>query len=136
MGKGKLLSELAGKLARPPLDPSVSLAAINARQQAAEAANRAGVADAYYARVRNLVRSKMNYPDDDPGNPVVEFRVTLLPDMAVLNVEMKKSSGNAAFDEAVKRALMRIEQYPPLPAGMEFSGSIRNHILKYRLHEQ
>lgn len=133
-GKGKLASATQGKLTAPPLDASVSLAALAARQQAAEAAGRASLLEAYYARVRNQIRRNMTYPDDNPANPEAEFTVTLLPDMTVLSAELKKSSGNPAFDEAVKRAILGTRQYPALPPGVDF-GSMRKHNLKYRLHD-
>ncbi|GLR12280.1 hypothetical protein GCM10007907_10700 [Chitinimonas prasina] len=130
----KVLQELAGKLDKPPVDASVSLNALAARQQAAEAGAKASAMEAYYARVRNLIRRNMNYPDDQAGNPEAEFSVTLLPDMSVLSAELSKSSGNAAFDEAAKRAILRTSQYPTLPAGVDFS-SLRKHKLKFRLRD-
>lgn len=132
-GKNKTLSEIAGKLEKPPLDASVSLAALATRQQAAEAAGKASVMEAYYAKVRNMIRRNMNYPEDAAGNPQAEFSVTLLPDMSVLNVELKKSSGVAAFDDAAKRAIQKT-QYPPLPPDVSLS-AIRQHTLKYRLRD-
>ena len=73
----KVLAELASKFERPPVDASVSLAALAARQQAAEASARAGAMDAYYGKVRNLIRRNMSYPDDGRSNPEAEFEVTL-----------------------------------------------------------
>lgn len=133
-GMGKLASSSNGKLIAPPLDASVALAALAARQQAAEAAGKAGVVDAYMARVRNQIRRNMIYPDDAPGNPQAEFAVTLLPDMTILSVELKKSSGNPAFDEAAKRAILGTRQYPALLPGMVFK-DYRSHTLKYALHD-
>ncbi|WP_269531467.1 energy transducer TonB [Chitinimonas sp. BJYL2] len=131
----KVLAELANKFERPPVDASVSLAALAARQQAAEASARAGAMDAYYGKVRNLIRRNMSYPDDGRGNPEAEFEVTLLPDMTVMGAELKKSSGVVAFDDAVKRAILRAGQYPALTAGADF-GKLRKHTLKYRLRDE
>ena len=135
VGKGKHASDKQGKLDKPPIDATVSLNAIAARLQAADAAGKASAMDAYYGRVRNLIRHNMNYPDDAAGNPEAVFTVTLLPDMSVLDATLKKSSGVPAFDEAVKRAILKTRQYPTLPAGVDF-GVIRQHTLKYRLREE
>jgi colicin import membrane protein len=39
-----------------------------------------------------------------------------------------------AFDEAVRRAILRTGQYPTPPAGVDIR-SLRKHTLKYRLHD-
>ena len=135
VGKGKHASDKQGKLEKPPIDASVSLNAIATRLQAADAAGKAGAMDAYYGRVRNMIRHNMNYPDDAAGNPEAIFTVTLLPDMTVLDVKLQKSSGVPAFDEAVKRAILKTKQYPPMPAGVDF-GTIRQHNLKYKLRDE
>lgn len=133
-GPGKLASDKAGKLTTPALDASVALNALEKRQQAAEASAAAEAFEAYLAIVRNKIRRNMTYPEDGPGNPEAEFDVRLLPDMSVLDVKLKRSSGNTAFDEAVHRAILRAGQYPPLPPGVDF-GTLRKHTLKYRLND-
>ncbi|MBV8634755.1 MAG: TonB C-terminal domain-containing protein [Burkholderiaceae bacterium] len=91
--------------------------------------------DAYYGRVSAMVRHNLYYPEDTGGNPEAVFAVTLLPDMSVLDVTLKKSSGVPAFDEATKRAILKTKQYPPLPAGVDFS-VIRRNNLRFRLHDE
>lgn len=61
------------------------------------------------------VRGNTRLPDNLPGNPEVRCLVKLLPTGEVLNVRVSQSSGNAAFDEAVVRAI-RISSPLPLPA--------------------
>jgi colicin import membrane protein len=135
-GTGKLPSDKLGKLEKPPLDATVSLAALAARAQAAEASANAKEFDAYLALVRNQIRRNMTYPDDGQSNPEAVFEVTLLPDRTVLEAGLKllKSSGMPAFDEAVRRAILRTGQYPTPPAGVDIR-SLRKHTLKYRLHD-
>lgn len=50
-------------------------------------------------------------PPDLPGNPVAEFNVTLLPGGDILDVRLSKSSGHAAFDNAVERAIFCQNHY-------------------------
>lgn len=58
------------------------------------------------------VRGNTRLPDNLKGNPEVRCLVRLLPTGEVQNVRVTQSSGNAAFDEAVVRA---IEKSSPLP---------------------
>jgi len=67
------------------------------------------------ARIRPLVR----VPEGLDGNPAVEVRVRVLPDMSVNSVELVKSSGNSAYDEAVQRAIRESGNFPPRPAGAD-----------------
>lgn len=136
IGKGKLASDKFGKLDKPPLDPTASLNALAARARAAEANANAKEFEAYLALVRNQVRRNMNYVGEPSGNPEVIFEVKLLPDRSVLEdgLRLVKPSGVPAFDEAVRRAILRLGQYPAPPAGVDIS-TLRRHQLKYRLNE-
>lgn len=58
------------------------------------------------------VRGNTRLPDNLTGNPEVRCLVKLLPTGEVQSVRVTKSSGNAAYDEAVVRA---IEKSSPLP---------------------
>ena len=46
------------------------------------------------------------------GNPEAVFDVTLLPTGEVLSASRRKSSGNAAYDEAVERAILKSSPLP------------------------
>lgn len=72
----------------------------------------------YKALIQAKIRSRIVMPPDLPGNPMVEFRVTLLPGGDVLNVDMRRSSGFTVFDDAVERAvyLAKPLPLPPDPA--------------------
>jgi len=58
------------------------------------------------------VRGNTRLPDNLKGNPEVRCAVRLLPTGEVQSVRVTQSSGNAAYDEAVVRA---IEKSSPLP---------------------
>jgi len=72
----------------------------------------AGVVGQYRDLISAKVRGNTRLPDNLTGNPEVRCLVKLLPTGEVLNVRVMKSSGNAAYDEAVVRA---IEKSSPLP---------------------
>jgi len=71
----------------------------------------------YKSQVINRVKPLIRVPDDIQGNPPVRVRVTALPTMEVNSVEIVKSSGNTAYDEAVKRAFREMGTLPSRPAG-------------------
>ncbi len=66
----------------------------------------------YRDMISSTVRGNTRLPDDLKGNPEVRFLVKLLPTGEVIDVRRTKSSGNAAYDEAVERA---IRKSSPLP---------------------
>lgn len=72
----------------------------------------------YKAMIQAKIRSRIVMPPDLPGNPVVEFRVILLPGGDVLSVDLRHSSGFTVFDDAVERAvyLAKPLPLPPDPA--------------------
>lgn len=47
-----------------------------------------------------------------PGNPEAIFEVTILPSYEVLKVSKVKSSGNAAYDDDVERAILKSSPLP------------------------
>ena len=86
----------------------------------AEAKAAAGARQSEIARLvgqhRDLISAKVRgntrLPDNLTGNPEVRCLVRLLPTGEVQSVRVTRSSGNPAYDEAVKRA---IEKSSPLP---------------------
>ena len=85
-----------------------------------------GKPDAAYARkIASLIRSNtMVSLNDISGNPTVEFRIDLLPDGSLRDVQLKKSSGVEAFDQAVRRAIDRAAPFPPDPTTGRVPSSI------------
>jgi colicin import membrane protein len=93
-----------------------------ARQQA-DAARQAAAArgkalNEYIARIQAKVRSSWILPPDIHGNPEAIFDVVQLPTGEVLSIRLVKSSGNAAYDAAVERAILKSSPLP-LPASRE-----------------
>jgi len=72
----------------------------------------AGVVGEYRDLISAKVRGYTRVPDNLKGNPEVRCLVKLLPTGEVQSVQVTKSSGNLAYDEAVVRA---IEKSSPLP---------------------
>ena len=68
----------------------------------------------YLASIVSKIKSTTSYPGslDVPGNPKVVFKVEELPTGEIISVKLVKSSGIAAFDEAVERG---INKASPLP---------------------
>jgi colicin import membrane protein len=97
-----------------------------ARQQAA--ATQKALAT-WSDRIRAKVRGNIILPRDIPGNPEAIFDVALLPTGEVLTVRKRKSSGHAAYDDAVERAIMKSS---PLPLPDDRSVFRRDLELKFR----
>jgi colicin import membrane protein len=72
----------------------------------------ASVVGQYRDMISAKVRGNTRLPDNLTGNPEVRCLVKLLPTGEVKSVQVTKSSGNVAYDEAVVRA---IEKSSPLP---------------------
>lgn len=87
-----------------------------ARQLAATARDKA-LAE-YVNRIRAKVRQNWILPQDLQGNPQAVFKVVQLPTGEVIDVRLIKSSGNAAYDEAVHRAILKSSPLPQ-PASRE-----------------
>jgi colicin import membrane protein len=63
-------------------------------------------------KVRFRIRSNIILPQGIPGNPEAIFDVSLLPTGEVLSVRQRRSSGHAAYDEAVYRAILKSSPLP------------------------
>ncbi|MBV8634756.1 MAG: TonB C-terminal domain-containing protein [Burkholderiaceae bacterium] len=123
------------KQEKPAINASASPNSIVYQPPVTPPSYKAKIVSAYFDKLRDLLRHNMSYPDDGTDNPEAVFFVTLLPDMSVMSATLKKTSGNPAFDDAVRRAILHTRYYPALPPDMEFS-LIRQHTLKYRLREE
>jgi len=87
-----------------------SLAAQADREQQAAAARRG--LESYAAKIRGKVRGNIVLPPGIVGNPESAFDVTQLPSGDVLAVRLKRSSGNAALDAAIERAILKSSPLP------------------------
>lgn len=85
----------------------------------------------YGDAVRNRIERNVIPPADSHVNHKAVFEVTLLPSMEVLRVVKRSSSGNAAYDDAVERAILKTSPFPPLPDGLAFR-EVRTMTLEFR----
>lgn len=83
-------------------------------------------------RIRGRVRGNIVRPPGIVGNPEAVFVVTLLPDGSLVDVQLKKSSGNATLDAAIERAIHKSD---PLPKPDDPAVFTRVLELKFRPYE-
>jgi colicin import membrane protein len=100
-----------------------------AEQRAAADAARAKADADYIRRVQAKIRSNVVVPPDMPGNPEAIFDVVQLPTGEIIDVQLRKSSGVRAYDEAVQRAILKSS---PLPRPDLPDMFRRNLTLKFR----
>ncbi|WP_412478288.1 energy transducer TonB [Azonexus sp. IMCC34839] len=105
-------------------------AAAEAEQRAS--ANRRGL-ESYAAKIRGKIRGNIVLPPSIQGNPEAVFEVNQLPSGEVLDVRLKRSSGNAALDTAIERA---IRKSSPLPKPDDPSLFRRDLEIKYKPFEE
>ena len=95
-------------------DAAIRQAADQARQAEVQQA-RARALDIYIAQLTRAVRARIVLPPSVQGNPEAELRVVQLPTGEVVSVRLLRSSGDAALDQAVERAVFAASPLP-LPA--------------------
>ena len=95
------------------------------------AAAKGRLVDEYKAKIMAKIRSKIVEPPDVAQDAHAEFLVTLLPGGAVLKAELKKSSGNAAYDNAVERAIFKSDPLP-LPPDVQLFSRFRELDLTFK----
>ena len=105
-------------------------AAAEAEQRAAS--NKRGMAD-YAGKIRGKVRGNIVLPPSIQGNPEAVFKVSQLPSGEVLSVKLERSSGNAALDTAIERAILKSS---PLPKPDDPSLFQRELTIKYKPFEE
>jgi len=91
-----------------------------AKSQAAQAsaARTKAMAD-YLGRIRGKIRGNIVVPPEIKGNPEAVFDVTQLPSGEIVTVRLKRSSGHAALDAAIERAILKSNPLPkPQPADL------------------
>ena len=57
-------------------------------------------------------RGNVILPPELPGNPEAIFEVVQLPTGEIIDVQLRKSSGVKAYDEAVQRAILKSSPLP------------------------
>jgi colicin import membrane protein len=99
-----------------------------AAQKIAEAAQ-VKVLDAYIRGIQAKVKGNVVLPPDIPGNPEAVFDVVQLPTGEIIDVQLRKSSGVRAYDEAVQRAIVKSSPLPKPESAELFRRSLT---LKFR----
>ncbi len=97
------------------------------------AAARSKAKSDYEGKIRGKIKGNIVLPPDIKGNPEAIFDVVQLPSGEILSVKLKKSSGHAAYDGAVERAILKSSPLPKPEQGDLFS---RNLELKFRPLEE
>ena len=77
-----------------------------------EADARSRAQAAWVDKIRAKIRGNIILPRDVPGNPEAVYDVALLPTGEVLSVKQMRSSGNAGYDDAVYRAILKSSPLP------------------------
>jgi colicin import membrane protein len=94
----------------------------------ADAAKARANAD-YIRRIQAKVKGNVVVPPEIAGNPEAIFDVVQLPTGEIIDAQLRKSSGNRAYDEAVQRAIIKAS---PLPRPDSPDLFQRNLTLKFR----
>jgi colicin import membrane protein len=102
-----------------------------AQQQAAAQAREV---DEFKRRIAEKIRQRIVEPPSLQGNPEVELRITVLPGGEVLDVRIARSSGQALWDSAAERAVLRAQPLP-LPPNPALMREFRELNLKFRPKE-
>jgi colicin import membrane protein len=99
---------------------------------AAKAAANAGAIGEFTNKIKAKIRGNVNKTLCGDGNPELKFEIGLLPTGELTgNPKLVKSSGNAACDDAVERAI-RASEPLPLPTDASLFSQFRNLKLTFR----
>jgi colicin import membrane protein len=109
---------------------AASVQAERIRQDEQAAAN-GRVVDEYKTKIHDKIKRNVPTIPDVANDARAEFLVTLLPGGAVLKAELKKSSGNAAYDDAVERAILKSDPLP-LPPDVQLFNRFRELDLVFK----
>jgi colicin import membrane protein len=82
-----------------------------------QAGSAQGLGAGWGAKLKACVQPNLRYSDASGDNPRVVFVVKLSPSGAPSDPVISKPSGNAAFDAAVSRALLRCDPFPKPESG-------------------
>lgn len=66
----------------------------------------------YLSRIRGKIRGNIVLPPEVQGNPEAVFDVTQLPSGEIVTARLRHSSGNAALDAAIERAILKSNPLP------------------------
>lgn len=116
-----------------PEPPSIAdlAAARELAAQAEQAAAVGRVVDEAMSKISSKIRRNIVMPPDVANDAQAIFAVTLLPGGTVLSTRLAQSSGNAAYDNAVERAILKAQPLP-LPADASLFNRFRELKLKFK----
>ena len=80
--------------------------------RAQQASQRAKAEADWIRRIQAKVRGNVIVPSDMAGNPEAIFEVVQLPTGEIIDVQLRKSSGVRAYDDAVQRAILKSSPLP------------------------
>jgi colicin import membrane protein len=80
--------------------------------EGAEIGAKTGVDADYVALIQARIRARITYADRAPGNPEAIVIVDQLPSGEITRVQLSKSSGIVAWDDAVQRAIWAASPLP------------------------
>lgn len=125
------------KLARKLRDATDTIERERAQRLASEAQASATQAliDDYIARISAKVRQRVILPADLEGNPEAVFQVDLLLSGDVVGAKLLKSSGSAAYDSAVQRAILAAQPLPVPEDPKLFHATFEKFLLSFRPKE-
>ncbi|HEU0220247.1 MAG TPA: cell envelope integrity protein TolA [Gallionella sp.] len=126
------IAEVIAKSAGQGAGSSIADQAARERAERTVAGDR--VVGEYRGKIAAKIRSNIVMPPDVADDARAEFSVTLLPGGTVLSARLVKSSGNAAYDDAVERAILK-SQPLPLPADMAMFSKFREMRLGFKPKE-
>ncbi|WP_310448926.1 energy transducer TonB [Sulfuritalea sp.] len=96
-------------------------------QAAKAAAARSKAMNAYVASIVRKIRGNIVVPPEIKGNPEAIFDVTQLPSGEIVTVRLKRSSGHAALDAAIERAILKSNPLPKPQQAELFERSLELH---------
>jgi len=104
----------------------------NSRDEVQASAASASLIGEYTDKIKAKIRGNVNKTLCGDGNPELRFEISLLPTGELSGTpKITKSSGNAACDDAVERAIIASEPLP-LPSEPAALAKFRNLNLKFR----
>jgi colicin import membrane protein len=95
------------------------------KTRAAAAAAKKSEFDRFVNDIRAKIRGRANVPDTVTGKPVVEVLIKILPGGEVLDITIKKRSGNPTYDTAIERGIRSASPLPVPPVSSELFPQFR-----------
>ncbi len=101
------------------------LAQMNEAKAAQASSARKKAEAGYIDKIKGKIKGNIYMPPEIKGNPEAVFEVTQLPTGEVLSARLAKSSGNAAWDAATERAILKSSPLPKPDQAELFQRNLR-----------